>query len=341
MEENNNNQYNLTLSEYQDRYSSRMNNKFAKYMLFFVISIIGVIVFVLLFLLCKEAYEWNEYVGYGAIAVSVLIFIFLFLVPVIRIVSLPRFQVDVNAYTARSAKRHNRALRRHLADSIIELYVSTAGSGGLYTSSKVEALMKARKEDREEGLMKALDDIYLVDIKKSANQIITSNSVKSGLLSAVSQKDTSDALIVTLINLKMIKDLVYLYGFRPSDARLLKIFSSVMANALISYGLGSVNIGGAVAKSIGGVVESIPILGSAISIAIDSSIQGLSNSILTATIGRQTISYLNKEYHLQEVLERVKITESDEEFALQCEEVKKELVAAKKNKNKTPKPVEA
>ena len=329
-----NSSYNLTLAEYQERYSSKTNSKFAKYALFFVISLLSIIVFVLLFLLCKEAYEWNQYVGYAAIGVSVLIFIFLFLIPILRIVKLPHFEVDVNSYNARIAKRHNRKLRRYLADMIIDLFVSTSGSGGLYTSSKVENLMKVRQSDDDVALMKALDDIYLTDVKKSANNIITSSSIQSGLLSAVSQKDTSDALIVTLINLKMIKDLVFLYGFRPTDARLLKIFSSVMVSALLSYGLGSVNIGGAVAKSIGGVVESIPVLGTAISIAIDSSIQGLSNSILTATIGRQTLAYLTKEYHLQEVLEQVEITQSDEEFEKECEELKKELVAAKKNRKK-------
>lgn len=71
--------------------------------------------------------------------------------------------------------------------------------------------------------------------------------------------------------------------------------------------------------------RGIPFLGSAISALVDSSIQGLTNGTLTAVIGYQTIRYLNKEYRLQNILDGVEITETQEELAEACEEIKDEL----------------
>ena len=105
----------------------------------------------------------------------------------------------------------------------------------------------------------------------------------------------------------------------------------LLTRSLVGYGVGSINIGNPIAKTIGGVAESVPILGSVISILVDSTVQGLSNAILTAVIGRYTLAYLEKEYRLQSILDEVVITESDEEFAKECEEIKAGL-AAKKNK---------
>ena len=120
----------------------------------------------------------------------------------------------------------------------------------------------------------------------------------------------------------MIKDIVFLYGFRPSDTKLMKIFSTVLSNSLIAYGLGNVRIGNSVVKTMGDMAKGIPILGSAISVLVDSSVQGLSNATLTAVIGRQTVSYLKREYRLQNILAGVELGETEEEFENTCNELK-------------------
>ena len=130
---------------------------------------------------------------------------------------------------------------------------------------------------------------------------------------------------MAVVNLQMIKDIVFLYGFRPSDAKLMKIFGAVVRNSLISFGLGSLQIGNAVAQTGGDAARSIPFLGSAISALVDSSIQGLTNGTLTAVIGYQTIRYLNREYRLQNILDGVEVTESEAELEETCEEIKDEL----------------
>ena len=63
---------------------------------------------------------------------------------------------------------------------------------------------------------------------------------------------------------------------------------------------------------------------------MDSSVQGLTNGVLTTVIGYQTIKYLNTEYKLQEILDGVEIVESEEEFKEACSELEKELKKGKK-----------
>ena len=74
----------------------------------------------------------------------------------------------------------------------------------------------------------------------------------------------------------------------------------------------------------GDVVKGIPLLGTAISTIIDSSVQGLANGALTAVIGFQTIKYLAVEYKLQDILDGIEL-EEEEELKETCEEIEKEL----------------
>jgi len=58
-------------------------------------------------------------------------------------------------------------------------------------------------------------------------------------------------------------------------------------------------------------------------------VQGLTNAVLTAEIGYQTIYYLNKEYKLQDILDGVEIVCNDE-LEETCEEGELELKKAAK-----------
>ena len=75
-------------------------------------------------------------------------------------------------------------------------------------------------------------------------------------------------------------------------------------------------------KTMGDMAKGIPILGSAISVLVDSSVQGLSNATLTAVIGRQTVAYLKREYRLQNILAGGELGETEEEFENTCNELK-------------------
>ena len=150
------------------------------------------------------------------------------------------------------------------------------------------------------------------------------------MYSALSQTSKIDAALVIVMNLQLIKDLVFLYGFRPSDAKLVKIFGRVLQNSLVAYGLGGMKIGNSIVKTMGDAVKGIPILGTAISVLVDSSVQGLTNGVLTAVMGYQTIKYLNQEYKLQEILDGIELEETEEELQETCAEIEKQLKGNKR-----------
>ena len=103
---------------------------------------------------------------------------------------------------------------------------------------------------------------------------------------------------------------------------------------MIAYGVGGMQIGNTVAKTFSNAVKDIPILGSAIAVLVDSSVQGLTNGVLTTVIGFQTIKFLNDEYKLQTILDGIDVAETQEEFQTACEELEKELKKEQKRGKK-------
>lgn len=320
----------MTIYDYEQKYVKRQNTRTVKWVLMLFASAIGVFLFFCLFSVTMKVWEINDYAGYGAAAVSVLLFIFLYIVPLCKILKTNYFVTNVNACTANKAKKHNKKVRRDIADKIIDLTAKVDGVGW-YDSKVVGEMAIALKSNNDKGVMNALTELYTGSVKKSAKDLIFKSSMKSAMYSALSQTSKVDAALVVFINLQLVKDLVFLYGFRPSQPKLVRIFGRVLQNSLIAYGLGSVKIGNSIVKSMGDAVKGIPILGSAISMLVDSSVQGLTNGVLTAVIGYQTIGYLNKEYKLQEILDGVELVEVEEALEETCEEIEKELKKGKKS----------
>ncbi len=320
----------MTIYEYEQKYTRRQNVRGARLLLWMGSGLIGVILFVCLFFLTMRVYEVNEYAGYAVGAACIVVYICIFIVPLVKVMRTGAFQTNVNAYTAKEAKRHNRKLRHEIAEKIIDLTGKVEGVGW-YDSETVGKLAIALKVGDEEGLKDALTRLYQGSVKKNAKELIFRSSLKCAAYSAISQTAKVDTALVIFLNLQLIKDLVYLYGFRPSDARLARIVSRVLQNALIAYGLGGMNIGHSVVQTMGSAVKGIPILGNAIAAIVDSSVQGLANGTLTTVIGYQTIRYLNTEYRLQNILDGVDVGETQEELAEACDELEQEL----KNKKRT------
>lgn len=327
--EHNGKQEKLTIYEYEQKYTKKENARGARLVLFLIAAAIGVFLFFCLFSVTMRIYDINKYAGYGVAAASVLVYIFLFIVPLVRILKTEYFIVNVNANTAVAAKAHNKKVRRKIADKVIDLTAKVDGVGW-YDSQIVGKLAIAVRTDNDKAIMENLSALYSGSVKKSAKELIFKSSLKSGMYSALSQTNKVDALLVAMLNLQLVKDLVFLYGFRPSDPKLVRIFARVLQNSLIAYGLGGAKIGNSVVQTMGNAVKGIPLLGSAISTIVDSSVQGLTNGVLTTVIGYQTIKYLNTEYRLQEILDGVEIVESEEEFKESCEELERELKKGKK-----------
>lgn len=314
----------MTIYDYEQKYVRRENVRGAKLVLKLLVAAIGVFLFFCLFSVTVKVWEINEYAGYAMIAVSVLLYIFLFIVPLVKIFKSDYFLVNVNAQTARAAQRHNKKLRREIADKIIDLTSKVEGVGW-YDGYVVGQLAIAVKAGDEEGITRNLSALYADSVKKSAKDLIFKSSMKSAMYSAISQTSKVDALLVAVINLQLVKDIVFLYGFRPSDAKLVKIFARVLQNALVAYGMGGLKLGNSIVKTMGDAVKGIPVLGTAISALVDSSIQGLTNGVLTAVMGYQTIKVLNDEYRLQEILDGIEVAETEEDLQETCNELEQEL----------------
>lgn len=319
----------LTIYEYEQKYSRRENVRGAKTLLRLAVAAVGVLIFACMFFVTLRAFELNTYAGIAVCAVCVVLYVVLFIVPAVKIFRSEHFIVRVNARTARAAQRHNRKLRREIADKIIEFTASVDGAGW-YDSQTVGNLAIAVRTGNEKAEMQALGALYTGSVKKTAKDLIFKSSLKSAMYSAISQTSRVDAMLVAFINLQLVKDVVFLYGFRPSDTKLLKIFGRVLQNSLVAYGLGSVKIGNNIVKTMGDAAKSIPFLGSAISAIVDSSVQGLTNGVLTAVMGYQTIKYLSEEYRLQEILDGIEVAASDEELRETCDEIEKQLKGGKK-----------
>lgn len=319
----------MSIYEYEQKYVKRQNTRGARFLVRFLASVIGLFLFACLFFLAYHVWEMNVYAGYVAGGVCLILYIVFFLIPLIKIFKSDYFVVNVNAYTAREAQKHNKKLRHEIADKIIDVTAKVDGVGW-YDSQIVGKLAIAVKAGNEEEIKRQLTALYSGSVKRSAHDLIFKSALKSATYSAVSQTSSIDTALVIFVNLQLIKDLVFLYGFRPSDPKLIKIFARVLQNSLVAYGLGSLNIGNTVVRSMGDVVKGVPILGTAIAALVDSSVQGLTNGTLTAVIGFQTIRYLSNEYKLQNILDGIEVEETEQELAVTCEEIEKELKRDKK-----------
>ena len=320
----------MSIYEYEQKYTRRQNVRGARLLLSMMAALAGVVLFVCLFFLTMRVYEINEYAGYGVGAVCVVLFACVYVVPLVKILKTGAFVTNVNAMTAKEAKRHNKKLRHEIAEKIIDLTGKVEGVGW-YDSEVVGRMAVALKVGDEEKLKNTLTELYQGSVKRNAKDMIFKSSLKCAAYSALSQAAKVDTALVIFLNLQLIKDLVFLYGFRPSDARLARIVGRVLQNALIAYGIGGMNIGHSVVQTMGSAVKGIPILGNAIAAIVDSSVQGLANGTLTTVIGYQTIRYLTTEYRLQNILDGVDVGETQAELEQACDELEKELKSKKRS----------
>ena len=301
----------MTFDEYKEKYTKPENTKLIKFGLFLFIASVGVIVFACLLLVVLKVFDINEIAGYVAIGVAVLIFVLLYIVPVIQIHKHRPFITNVNNRTVRNAQRHNRQLRNDISDKMID-FVSKVEGMSWYDENLVGKLAIARQTNDDTEVKALLTQIYDGSVKKQADKIISAHAVKVGLVTAASQSDKLDAAFVAVYELSLIKDLVYLYGFRPSDAKLLKIYRAVVVNSLLSYGV-SMSTTSLISKGLSATFEGLPLLGSLISTAIASASQGIINGAMTGIIGIQTKRYLIKEYRLQDILDSVELDSPEED----------------------------
>ncbi|MBQ7242719.1 MAG: DUF697 domain-containing protein [Bacilli bacterium] len=326
----------MTLEEYKAKYTRPQNYKAARLFLFLFAASIGVIVFTCLLLIVLRIHEINEVAGYISIVPAVAAFGLFYVFPLVKIHKLPAFQTNVDQRNARAAQIHNRKMREDIADHMIDFAAKT-DNVGWYDESRIGKLAVARQTKDNDGLRLALTEIYDQDVRKMADKLIRSAATKVGIFTALSQSDRLDTAIVAMYELNLVKDLLYLYGYRPSEPRLMRIYASVVRDSLIAYGA-SASTPAILHSLTDNLAPSLGILGGILSTVIGSTSQGLINGALTVVIGVQTKRYLRVEYRLQDLLDGIELEGEDE--AVLMEEVKKDIGKTIREGKKKPKPQE-
>ena len=228
----------------------------------------------------------HEYVEYSFYGLSVILLWFLFLNPLRVIVLSPTFTVD--AMLSDDNKRHK--IYKDAAKVLI---------GNENITDEDKELLKNTLGNSKE-LRNSLQTVFQSSIRTNINDCITRNSKSVLVTTALSQNGNLDMLSVIIINLKMIKEIVELSGFRPSYPYLAKLSVNVLVTSLIAEGIEEIDMTEYMPTKLGETLNDIPFVKT-----ISSSIVGgIANSMLTCRVGVITQKYL---YNDNKLLNRKEI----------------------------------
>ena len=291
------------VSGFSDSISDAFRRKNEKTFFALVIASVAVIVLLVagaladLLVLC---FEVNRIFGYTMVALTVLLVAIFIVRPVVKVLFARFFITDVTAENCDMARRRNYRALRETARALVEYNADPRHRKYRYLSpERTEQISDALDAGDRAGLKKAMREAYATDVGGFANSLIWKNAGKAFLTTSISQNDKIDALSVLLVNLSMIKQIVGVYGYRPSYAKLFRIYLAVLKNSLIAYGMQNVNWFNVFGKFFTGFARKIPLLDT----LVDSAVQGTVSAFLTVLIGYKTKKYLCSDYKKQEKLD--------------------------------------
>ena len=218
----------------------------------------------------------HPYVEYGFYGLASILVYLLIIRPVNIIVFSPTFSVST---TLDEADRKNHALYRRVAKRLLAF-------DDLPEEEQVR--LKDALNSNAEDLRLSLNHTFNKHIKKKMNKIIKKNAKTVMISTAISQNGKLDFYTVIVVNLKMIKELVVMCGFRPSYKNLAKLTVNVFSTALIAEGLENMDISQVLPQSTMNTLSEVPLIKPLLS----SVTQGISNALLTLRIGIVTRKYL-------------------------------------------------
>lgn len=216
----------------------------------------------------------HEYVEYAFYGLSVILVYFLVINPLRVIVLSPTFTVD--AMLSDDNKRHK--IYKDAAKVLI--------SNKDITDEDKELLKTTLGNSSE--LRGSLQTVFNRTIRPNINEAIVKNSKSVLVTTALSQNGNLDMMSVLIINLKMIREIVELSGFRPSYPYLAKLSINVMVTSLVAEGIEDIDFTEYMPTKIGETITDLPFV-KTISSSI---IGGISNSMLTCRVGVITQKYL-------------------------------------------------
>jgi len=218
----------------------------------------------------------HPYVEYGFYGLSFILVYLLILRPVHIILFSPAFSVET---TLDDAKVINHGVHKKVAKHLLEDPNLSEDN-----QTRLNDALKSNPED----LKLALNHVLTHHVKKEMNSVIKKHAKTVMLSTAISQNGRLDFFTVIVVNLKMIKELVVMCGFRPSFKNLSKLTVNVFSTALIAEGLENMDITELMPTSTVNTLGEVPFIKPGLS----SVTQGISNALLTLRIGIVTRKFL-------------------------------------------------
>lgn len=249
---------------------------------FWIAIAFGVIILFLLILVSsiidigERLANIHDYVAYGFYAVAFLLTYLLVINPVRIILVSPAFSIETVMDEKPSRRRY--LTYKRVSKNLLER--------NEISQTEKDKLIEAINDP--EALQKVLNEIYNSTMKKKMNQVIMRHAKTVLISTAISQNGRLDLFTVVVVNIRMIKELVQMCGFRPSYKNLAKLTINVFTTALIAEGLENINLNDILPTSTANMLGEIPLIKPVMS----SVAQGITNGLLTIRIGVVTRKYL-------------------------------------------------
>lgn len=217
----------------------------------------------------------NVYVEYTFYAFAVLLVILLIIRPLIIIFLSPSFSIEttLEKHTLANYSTYKKVSKRLI-------------SSGVLSPETIDNLELSKKDPEE--LRLSLSRAYDTDVKPKINEIVQKHAETVFISTAISQNGKLDMLSVLVVNIRLIKEIVSLAGFRPNLKNISKLTFKVLTTALIAEGLENLDLNQIIPSQTGRIISELPLIKPILS----SFMQGMSNCLLTLRIGLVCRNYL-------------------------------------------------
>lgn len=217
----------------------------------------------------------HPFVAYGFYGLCVILIYFLILNPIRIIAFSPAFNIET---VFDKPSRHRFKTYQKVAKTLIKNR----------DISEKEALDLKKVMKDPEGLQLKLNEIFNSTLKKKINKLIFSHAKNVLISTAIIQNGRWDLIASFVINLRLIKEIVQMSGFRPNFRNLAKLTINVFSTSLIAEGLENIDLTELLPSNSQNFLKEIPFA----RVLTESITQGISNAILTLRIGIITRKYL-------------------------------------------------
>lgn len=187
--------------------------------------IVGLMFFFLIALSCVlyigrslESIHWIFSAAFYIVS-AIIVFYFL-IMPILKIIKTPQLP-PIDSISTNSHQK-NKALAKIVLDNY-----------DLETTEKQKLFFDYKSNKDMSGILNEIFDNRL----KQMNGLIYSNAKYVFLSTSISQNGMFDGIASFFINVKLIKDMVSMLGFRPSYSQLLKIYANVLGSAILARGI--------------------------------------------------------------------------------------------------------